>query len=937
MADPTKLTFGCGEFIPGAGPFGFPDYVPSPGVDGPDDEDPGGGDFCEQDSDCWEDSSVPEPNVVCNTGTGVCQNVTPDPCDGVTCLDSAGEVDACQTCQDGTCICNPAFGACPQNANSPCHQQAPSCKCYPLYIINQLKTTTQISETQYQVQTDFTFNQACYSDTYTQIAGDQTSPSFISKINDPRYVSDTFVEGTDCPVGCPGVRPEGTTQLGCPNVQVTWLETFQSPLQGGPGIIEPNEPGGTGGGGIGGGVPGGGGVANSTAPQEETSTNSNSIIQSVTNSIKSAFRFVTDFAGVQPGANYSLEDSEIKVSKGSREKLYEDNKIGYGSIFKRRIHRSINEIVLTGDSFEDWDSSKIYKLETLDIIGSIQPIFHSNFKSILKTDGSKYSDREIATIIKSKLVDGTLADLDVNHIENLSKVTKIYDRTRITPSVNSETNEVAALALIEQTMIPMTPTSPGITTKIMDNWKTFATDLNKYVEIEIAGVTQKYYINDDDTVVDFPEYKISDGDVLNVSIGGIRYNLPVKSEKSRAYVVPEPARQQALTLLRGNPARTLYVDVDTSANVDFNYSLNIDDDADRQNAYFFKLIPSSTTKTNDNPSTDIITTTEGKYELMDSTTEAGIAEINEYIKYKYNHRSVFLPHDDIIFDYIESASSINMIQQDVLPPQSKDNPDFPLLVRDYPWYLIVVPTNRSDYLESNAKSRIVSYNVEGKNRRQITTKPLIDPGFVTQKSPLFTKTNLSTTNTNVYGNRDVQGRQTEFSLDQDIYKTVYRDSNGTYGRPSEVRLRRKKNGFRIIKEILDELNTNYILGSNPREKTIYKNDLISRMSMREYNLFFGYENSSYLFSLIEKGLFNDIKIVPTSRRKESALRLSPKSKTRLIKRRGAASTIDKFPIIKSTNSGRYLENPDQDTLYSARFRDRDQSDINSRGESSRNS
>jgi hypothetical protein len=534
----------------------------------------------------------------------------------------------------------------------------------------------------------------CFSEIYTGVAGSEgfTDPTTtlydqaIAGISPNSTVTVSPTPGGLCPGGCPNGTPENPegTKKGCPNVIVVdtypVIDGTAGPGQpGGPGEVLGGGTEGGGGGEIGSpGTGGPGGVANSTAPQEETSTNSNSIIQSVTNSIKSAFRFVTDFAGVQPGANYSLEDSEIKVSKGSREKLYEDNKIGYGSIFKRRIHRSINEIVLTGDSFEDWDSSKIYKLETLDIIGSIQPIFHSNFKSILKTDGSKYSDREIATIIKSKLVDGTLADLDVNHIENLSKVTKIYDRTQITPSVNSETNEVAALALIEQTMIPMTPTSPGITTKIMDNWKTFATDLNKYVEIEIAGVKQKYYINDDDTVVDFPEYKISDGDVLNVSIGGIRYNLPVKSEKSRAYVVPEPARQQALTLLRGNPARTLYVDVDTSANVDFNYSLNIDDDADRQNAYFFKLIPSSTTKTNDNPSTDIITTTEGKYELMDSTTEAGIAEINEYIKYKYNHRSVFLPHDDIIFDYIESASSINMIQQDVLPPQSKDNPDFPV-------------------------------------------------------------------------------------------------------------------------------------------------------------------------------------------------------------------------------------------------------------------
>lgn len=919
-----KLTFGCGEFLPGQGPFGFPDYVPSPGVDG---NGGGGGEPPERGDECQENDECPEC-FECNSDNE-CIPIDPcitDPCDGVSCP------DPCEICIDGACACPPGQPCAVETSN--CFQVVLDCDCYPASIVKTEQFVTNVRENSYILETQFTFNQACYSEIVAEVE-DPTSAQYISKINSINFVSVSPQPGGVCPGGCPGQpgKPEGAN-LNCQDVIVVWRELITVPGGVDPDLISPGgaTPGELGGD-LGEGVTNPGGIANATTPQN----NNSGLLNQATNLVKNAFNFISEFSNVKKPSEYALEDYEITVPKGAPEKNFTQNTVGYRSILKDRIHKSINTILSTGDSFDDWESKTLAKLNTKYIIGSIQDDLYTNFKSITKTDGSEYSDKEISDILKSKIIDGTLQDLDINHIKNLIDLTVIYKKQQITPSKNSYVNENAALALIEQTMIPMTPTSPGITTKIMDNWKTFATDLNKYVEIEIAGVKQKYYINDDDTVVDFPEYKISDGDVLKVSIGGRRYNLPVKSEKSRAYVVPEPARQQALTLLRGNPARTLYVDVDTSANVDFNYSLNIDDDADRQNAYFFKLIPSSTTKTNDNPSTDIITTTEGKYELMDSTTEAGIAEINEYIKYKYNHRSVFLPHDDIIFDYIESASSINMIQQDVLPPQSKDNPDLPLLVRDYPWYLIVVPTNRSDYLESTSKSRIVSYNVDGKNRRQVTTKPLIDPKFVTQKSPLFTKTNLSITNTNVYGNTDVQGRQTEFSLDQDIYKTVYRDSNGTYGRPSEVRLRRKKNGFRIIKEILDELNTNYILGSNPKEKTIYKNDLMSRMSMREYNLFFGSENSSYLFPLIEKGLFNDIKIVPTSRRKESALRLSPTFKTKLIKRRGAASTIDKFPIIKSTNSGRYLENPDQDTLYSARFRDRDQSDINSRGESSRNS
>jgi hypothetical protein len=155
-----KLTFGCGEFLPGAGPFGFPDYVPSPGVDGPDDEDPGGGDFCEQDSDCWENPSEPESNVVCNTDTGVCQNVTTDPCDGVVCENSLFQVDTCKFCNsdnEGSCDC---FQFC-NDPQSDCYQQPTSCNCYVLYLLSKETVVVGYTSDGYILQVTYIFAQNC--------------------------------------------------------------------------------------------------------------------------------------------------------------------------------------------------------------------------------------------------------------------------------------------------------------------------------------------------------------------------------------------------------------------------------------------------------------------------------------------------------------------------------------------------------------------------------------------------------------------------------------------------------------------------------------------------------------------------------------------------------------------------------------------------------
>lgn len=744
--------------------------------------------------------------------------------------------------------------------------------------------------------------------------------SLISKVTNSKLRSITFGEGCEC-------------QDKCDDAKIKYEICNPDPFDPDPpGPLKPKGSSGN----------GGGTGQMQVSLQQDQAKNENSLISKINLGLRKTFRQVSSlgskifdvqnlFSNIEEANNLVLRDPEVAIQKGIPSRRYVRNTVGFDSIFSDAIHESLFSILSNNGTFNDWNSRSLNALDFPNLLGSINQNLFFSLKEIRKPNGNKLSNNEIANIVYQRIIDNSLDSLDIGKLKRLAKDTQTYAKAQIQPSPNMAENEIAVLALIENNLIPLVPKSFGRSVKIMENWKTFATDLDKYVEIEIAGVTQKYYIRDDDTVVDGLSYTISDGDFLTVFIGGQRQRFPVKSEKERGFILPEPIRQQALSTLGADANRKLYCEVDASSNIEFNYSLNLDNSSPRQNVYFFKLVPSATVKTSDTNKSDFIVTTDGKYELMDSTTQEGIDEINDYIKYKYNHRSVFLSHDDILFDYIEATSSINMVQNDILVPQAKINKEFPLLVRDYPWYLIVVPTNRPDYLIFNNKSSITSYNQNTKSRREISISPSLDPKFTESNAAIFTQTKMSINQINVSGSPDTQSRTTTFSVSAPVFTSVYRDTDGSYGVPSSISLKRNKTTFRLTKEIIEELDSNYVLGTNPRDKSIYPFDLFSRLNQTEFNKFFIQENGNYLYSLLKQGIFNDVKIVSTTNTGATGA----SSKTRSIKRRSAAPTIDKFPIIKSTNEGRYLQ-PPGDAFYSSTFGGRSNRDISSRAISSRN-
>ena len=115
---------------------------------------------------------------------------------------------------------------------------------------------------------------------------------------------------------------------------------------------------------------------------------------------------------------------------------------------------------------------------------------------------------------------------------------------------------------------------------------------------------------------------------------------------------------------------------------------------------------------------------------------------------------------------------------------------------------------------------------------------------------------------------------------------------------------RPKSPIRVIKEIIRELKANYVLEVDGLGTGVNSFDIISRMTMTEYNRIMTVETVGDFVKFVKDGLFDDVKVYPAVRGSGEASR----RKTRLFKRRAAAKP-DQFLSIKSKNNGGFIAPP----------------------------
>jgi len=516
--------------------------------------------------------------------------------------------------------------------------------------------------------------------------------------------------------------------------------------------------------------------------------------------------------------------------------------------------------------------------------------------------GSLLTKNQIFSMIGSRILDGTISKITLDYLNNLVKESKTRNPITIKKSVSEKVNEVAALAIVDRDKFTLDPAqADGVMKNILPSWKTLASDIDKYIEITLGGEVKKYYIKDDNTFINRSTLGISDGDYFDVTKGSTSVRLYVKSEIDHAYLLPEQTRQTVIGLLGGETGRTLEVSSSILSGIEFDYSLS----APRQPFYMLSCVLSSINTQPNLGGSFLLKDSTATYELMDTTTTEALRTSNDYIKYKANHRVFILDDEDLMLDYIQSTSSLTMKQTDILADSPKENKTIPLLTRQIPWYILVYPTNRSDLNIFNTKSTIKEVETSGIIMRQLKCNTTIVPNFSKAQTNKFVRTQTQgLTGKDVYGKTNLQARITQVVPSDVVFTTGY-EQDDQFVAAENYLPSRKKTGFRLLKEIITELNTNYLLGLNGIGKSLTEFDVFSRLTLQQFNTLSRLENFKTIRDSIRNGLIEEVKVIPPINRADQRISFL---KTQLVRRKVGAPA-DTFVSIKGTRDNETIVPP----------------------------
>jgi hypothetical protein len=597
-------------------------------------------------------------------------------------------------------------------------------------------------------------------------------------------------------------------------------------------------------------------------------------------------------------------DNDIAIMTTPLSSEMVPNTTGY-QMFGEKIDENILYVLKNNKQSANWDSRRANGVTVGSVIASLSPTVLDLFRSIKNVDGTPLSDREIYKIVGTRILDGTINKLKIRTIEDFANNSRKRNPLEIIKSSSRVVNETAALSLIESTYMSLDPAKTESKMKnILPNWKVFSTDIDKHIQIKNqAGVLKKYYIQDTNTfALGSRTVPIRDGDFIDIKKGDQTIRLFCQSEIDHAFHVPDKTKQKAITLLGGDPSRTLTVSAMDSDPVEYSYSLS-----DPRQDFYFLSANLSTVNTTFSPGSYLLKDTKINYDLVETSSVAGLASVNEYIRYKANSRTYILDHEDLIFDYLESGAALELSQTDILFDAPKTNKTLPLLTRQIPWYIILFPTNRTDYNIFNAKSSIVGYTPGGAIIRQVKTRPAIIPKFTKplSKSKFAQQAFAYPKYKNVFGIEDTQARITEIFPDATVFKTGF-TSRGKLGTAKEFTPVRHRTGIRLVKEIIEELDNNYNIDIDGLGKTLTYFDVISRLRMIQFNKYLRLENFTLLDGLVRNGLINGIKVFPAV--KDASNQLSIR-KTQLLSRKASAVAADSFSPVKMMDTGFSLKPP----------------------------
>jgi hypothetical protein len=599
-----------------------------------------------------------------------------------------------------------------------------------------------------------------------------------------------------------------------------------------------------------------------------------------------------------------VEDEEVFFNTVPKPRKLVKNTSKITDIFKKRIDESLHKLLTINLDYGSWDSTLAADITPQIIYNSLNEKALELIDRILNYDGRPLNISEIFSIIGSRVLDGTIKDVNISYLSRLAEASNPEDRFTVVKSSNSIVNETVALALIEKSYYPLDyQRSSGRGVEVLKNKKVLSSDIDKFIPVTIAGETRRYYVNDDDTFIGRNTLSLNDGDYFDVTLSGEVTRLYTQSEKDHAYFIPERTKQIALNLLGGETSRILSVSGDPRG-IEVDYSLS----SPRQNIYFLSCVLDSLETVPDPVNPKFLKRTRGKFVYVPIEN---INEINEYIKYKDNHQTFVLDDEDLLLDYVERDGELFLEQTDILLDSPKENKTLPLLTRQYPWYILLYPSNKPENNPFNSKSKITSYSTSSKDKdevmtRQLRTTTTIIPNLRNKYNQFVSVELVGRGARDVFDEPDNDARINKINLTNPIILSGYVDFDKNSLAASEYVANRQKTGYRLLYEIITSLDNNYLLGLNGIGKSLTEFDVLCRLSLRQFNKLFRMENFVEMKRTLFNGSVSDVKVVPATKHSDS--RISTR-KTQLVRRKASAPEQDEFPEKKSTNFGRTIVPP----------------------------
>jgi len=490
----------------------------------------------------------------------------------------------------------------------------------------------------------------------------------------------------------------------------------------------------------------------------------------------------------------------------------ENSAEAYNSIFRKKgidfVVKNIMDINLRNSLYNDFSYNTITSTR-------VKASFQANVRKLLgfrpSLDGTLFLDK-LGASVRQALINNEVDRYTLEEVEMLSKV---FGGNTLSMSRDPAVNHRNAVSIMTEDSQSLNPNDYTIGDKNrLLNWKILAEDINKNIKLKTSdGTETTMYIPNAETI---PVYdatggahtlEMQDGDYFAAVpvIGNKRLSVYSDRDKARVLSVQNIAR--ASRLLGGDtPIKLTCSSVEDSL-----VELDVDTTGTRQEYYFLALDKS--TIEDEVPDTLGFRKTKGVYNYLTSTSS-----IDDFVKHKaFPYLKLFLRDDDMIFNHLEVTNNATVSFNEP-SLEYLENATPTLLVRRMPWYIMVVPTDMTMNVPSQARSQMVDFSTRSIEVEYSSTQENITSNL--RDNPWLTETVITTGGINFDGDQ--------------IGNTIYQESRQYSINFTEVNNYQKyQKGYEVTPRKLTP--TNALLKKLKELKSIFS--LTDRDSITFYDLF----------------------------------------------------------------------------------------------------